>query len=207
MATKKAAAKSPNRVSENAEEKNRPFDTRVGRAVTLTWVNEKEIDGEMRHWRSIEAHTLYKNEKDEWENGTSYGASDVISAKASVEQALFDHHGGVDRELLNPLRAAVSLPRESHQPIKISCGAVVGLIWRNEKEDGTPWYSLTHSCRYRGEDEKGNSVMKNGKSYGRIEAHQLLAVFEEATKQFEKLQGSPDQVVQETKDRTGKTVE
>ena len=169
MASKNAAKKSP-KTPENAEQKNRPMDTRVGRAVTLTWKNEKEIDGELKEWRSIEQYCLYvdksKAEDDptRWQNGEYYAAGDVTNAKASMEQALFDHHGGVDREMLGTMRAAVSQPRESHQPLKISCGAVEGLIWENEREDGAPWYSFQHSCRYRKDGE-----MHQGKSYGRIE--------------------------------------
>lgn len=196
------ATNKPQSAPEESAEKNRPFDTRVGRSVTLTWVNNGINEaGKEYTWRSLEAHTIYKeNEADtEWKKGTSYGASDVIKARASMEQALTDHHGGVDRELLGKMRAAVSLPRESHQPIRVSCGMVEGLIWRNEKEDGMPWYSLTHSCRYRSEDEEGNMSIKNGRSYGRVEAHQFMIVMEESAKQFEKLVSTPEGTMETTK--------
>ena len=65
---------------------------------------------------------------------------------------------GVADPPLEPLRPEVP-PTEKAQPVHtIRLRNVRAAIWQNARADGTPWYTVTYSRSYRGEDGNWHST-------------------------------------------------
>ena len=193
---KKVAEESPSVESAEQTEKQKPIVCRSGRALVKIWTNEGT---EGNTWRNATLSCLYKREgAEQWEEGYSFGATDVTSLISALESAQTNGLGGVSEEEAKTFKPAVMTPNAEHMPTTIQVGSSVAKIWNNGNEAGQKWKSLTTGCYYQ-----DGSETKEGHSFGRREIAQLVVALKEAQKHM----GTPGGAVEENREQVDETIQ